>query len=81
MSPKKEAICFEMVVNKHTTEDSADKNPVYKVLLKPKTSQKIGDSEATVTMTIKSESEEIFDLLPVKSERQVTLQDEQTTLA
>lgn len=81
MSKKKEQICFEMVVMKHITEDSAEKEPIYKVVMKPKVAQTIGESEATMTMTIKSESQEIFDLLPVKSERQVTLKDEQTTLA
>ena len=79
MSKKKEPICFEMVVMKHITEDSAEKETTYKIVLKPKTAQVIGKSEATLSMTIKSESEEIFNLLPVKSERQVTLKDEQTT--
>lgn len=81
MSKKKESVCFEMVVMKHITEDSAEKETTYKIIMKPKTTQLIGEAEATISMTIKSESEQIFSLLPVKSVRQVTLKDDQTTLA
>jgi hypothetical protein len=82
MSKKRDEICFNMKVTKHVTEENADKEPLYKVILKPKAVQLIGAGEATISMTVKSDDKSLFELLPRKSERtvRITMLDEQTEL-
>jgi hypothetical protein len=80
MSKKKDPICLELVVVGHEKKEESDKNAVFKVRLQTKVTSLKGEEETVARMVITSTEEEIFDDMPLKSERKIQLLDEQTTL-
>lgn len=82
MSKGKDSLCLRLEVIGHDTSDRVDKETKYTVVLKSKIPKsKTGKDETIATMKLISNDPELFDDFPKESERQVTLKDEQTTLA
>lgn len=79
---KKDTLCLTLEVIGHDTSDRVDKETKYTVVLKSKIlTSKTGKDETVATMKLVSNDPDVFEQFPKESQRQVTLKDEQTTLA
>jgi len=75
MVKKRDPICTTLQAVQHQTTQNSDKESIFKVKLESP------ESDPSVKVTISSTDREIFKKIPLKSERQISLDDHQTTLS